>query len=273
MKHTTLFSSLLFLTLFGASCNDHLVDPATATCRLTEINGAFIDGLKSTFEYDANGRLIRQYRKFDGIAFDYKHTYDAQGLLSRSEFTNLDDAGKVVSENTETYTWVNGKLVQFNYDGAFKGVNNLTYNASGQLIGFTVETENDPANNSKWAYTYDNNGVLIRRLLTSLDGTEVIFEARLTYTTTEIIKTVFSLMPKSGMPVDPVLGRPWESSYPKNDGTISYFLPDSTGKLELFGQGTLKDMTFNQSGIATGWSYGDVTGDLTPVSFRVDGCQ
>ncbi|GAB3639579.1 hypothetical protein [Spirosoma arcticum] len=276
MKHTTLFFSLLLLTLFGASCNDHLVDPATATCRLTEINGAFIDGIKSTFEYDAAGRVSRQVRTFsDGVAFDYRHTYDAQGLLSESIIIDLDSAGRKTDEAFEKYVWTGGRITQYQweYQSGLKGVNNLTYNTSGQLIGFTTEYADYPADNAKWTYTFDNNGVVTRRLLTSMDGTVVIFEARLAYTTTEIIKTAFSLMPKAGQPVDPLLARPWESNYPKNNGTISYFLPDSTGKLELFGQGTLKDMTFNQSGIATGWSYGDVTGDLTPVSFRIDSCQ
>ncbi len=141
------------------------------------------------------------------------------------------------------------------------------------MIGFTYEY-NDPLNDGKWAYTYDANGVLTRRLLTTLDGADLIFEARLTYTTTEIIKTAFSLMPKAGQPVDLSLGRPWESNYPKNDGTIAYYFPDADGKPEVFSQGTLKDMTFNQSGIATSWSYGDIVGDLTsPVRFEVEGCQ
>ncbi|MCY7351364.1 MAG: hypothetical protein LH606_11970 [Cytophagaceae bacterium] len=81
-------------------------------------------------------------------------------------------------------------------------------------------------------------------------------------------------MSKAGQPVDLILSRPWETVYPKNDGTIAYYFPDANGQPELFAKGTLKDMTFNQSGIATGWSYGDVVGDLTtPVRFQIDGCQ
>ena len=276
MQNITKILTLLLLTLLGVSCNDHsVVDPTTANCRLTEINGAFIDGIKSTFEYDANGRVSRQVRKFDGIGFDYRHTYDAQGLLTQSIIIDLDSAGNKTNEALEKYIWTTGRITQFQwaYQSGFKGVNNLTYNASGQLIGLTAEYDGDPAGSVKWAYTYDNNGVVVRRLLTSLDGKDLIFEARLTYTTKEIVKTSFSLMAKAGQPVDPVLARPWETNYPKNDGVLAYYFPDANGQPELFAKGTLKDMTFNQSGIATGWSYGDVTGDLTsPVRFTVAGC-
>lgn len=269
----------LFISLFATACTDHDLDPSPVNCRLTEITGAYIDGTKSTFEYDADGRVSRQIRinGEDGAdgTFDYKHTYDASGRLIQSTIIELDEKGEVVAEGIETYTWENGHIIRFNYqdDTDYKGVNNLTYNASGQLIGFTFEY-NDPVNDSKWAYTYDANGVLTRRVLTSLDGTDLIFEARLTYTTTEIIKTAFSLMPKAGQPLDLSLGRPWETNYPKNDGTIAYYFPDADGKPEVFAQGTLKDMTFNQSGIATRWSYGDIVGDITtPVRFKIDGCQ
>lgn len=276
MRNVTQLLTLLLLTLLGVSCNDHsVVDPTTANCRLTEINGAFIDGIKSTFEYDANGRVSRQVRTFDDIGLDYRHTYDAQGLLTQSIIMNLDSAGKKTDEALEKYIWTNGRITQYQwaYQSGLKGVNNLTYDTAGQLIGYTTEVENDPTYDSKWTYTYDANGVVINRRLTSLDGKDLIFEARLTYTTNQIVKTAFSLMAKAGQPVDPVLTRPWESNYPKNDGVIAYYLPDANGQPELFAKGTLKDMTFNQSGIATGWSYGDVTGDLTPVTFRVDGCN
>jgi len=273
MKHTTLILSLLLLTLFGAGCGDQLVDPAT--CRLTEINGAFIDGIKSTFEYDANGRVSRQVRESGGLVFDYKHTYDAQGLLSESIIIDLDSAGNKVNEIREKYVWTNGRITQFQWADQFgsTGVNNLTYDPSGRLLGFTFEYNDSPADNAKWTYTYDNNGVVTRRLLTSLDGTSIIFEARLTYTTNQFVKTALSLMPKAGLPIDPLLSRPWESVYPKNDGTIAYYFPDANGQPEVFAKGTLKDMTLNQSGIATGWSYGDIMGDLTsPVRFQVTGC-
>jgi 5-hydroxyisourate hydrolase-like protein (transthyretin family) len=267
--------TLLLLTLLGVSCNDHaIVDPA-ARCQLTEIDGAFIDGLKSTFEYDANGRVSRMVRKFDNATYDYRFTYDTEGRLSRSVVDDLDSAGAKIATLNETYTWTNGRIARFNweYTTGEKGVNNLTYNAAGQLIGFTTEyIPADPALDTKWAYTYDTNGVLVNRLITSLDGQTTLFEAKLSYTTNQIIKTAFSLLPQAGLPVDPVLARQWEANYPKNDGVLSYYLPDSTGKLELFAQGTLNNMIFNQSGIATGWSYGNVTGDLTPVSFRVTGC-
>jgi YD repeat-containing protein len=275
MQNVTKILTLLLLTLLGVSCNDHqAVDPAAATCRLTEINGAYFDGLKSTFEYDANGRVSRQVRQFDKLTFEYKHTYDASGRLSESIIIDFDSTGKKGDEALEKYIWINGRITQFQwaYQSGLKGVNNLTYDAQGRLIGFTTETENDPTYDSKWTYTYDDNGVVTRRLLTSLDGTEGIFEARLTYTTKEIVKTAFSLMPKAGQPVDPLLARPWESNYPKNDGVLAYYEPDANGKMEVFAKGTIKNMTFNQSGIATGWSYGDVVGDFTPVTFRVDGC-
>jgi YD repeat-containing protein len=212
--------------------------------------------------------------KFDGIALEYKHTYDAQGRLSESIIIDFDSTGKKGDEALEKYIWTNGRITQFRweYQSGFKGINNLTYDAQGRLIGFTTENDDSPADNIKWAYTYDANGVLIRRLLTSFDGTSVIFEARLTYTTKEIVKTAFSLMPKAGQPVDPLLARPWESNYPKNDGVLSYSLADADGKLELLAKGTIKNMTFNQSGLVTGWSYGDVTGDLTPISFQIAGC-
>lgn len=274
MKCTTLILSLLLLTLFGAGCSDHLVDPATATCRLTEINGAFIDGIKSTFEYDANGRVSRQVRLFDDVGFDYQHTYDASGLLIQSIITDLDSAGRKIDEILEKYVWTNGRITQFQWasQSGLKGVNDLTYNAHGQLIGFTIEYNDYPADNAKWTYTYDNNGVLTRRLLTTFTG-DLIFEARLTYTTNEFVKTALSLMPKAGLPVDPLLSRPWESVYPKNDGTIAYYFPGANGQPEVFAQGTLTDMTVNQSGIATSWSYRGIVGELTsPVQFRVTGC-
>lgn len=193
MKHIS-----LLLTLPGAGCTDHpVLDPLTANCRLTEINGVFINGIKTTFEYNANGRVNRMVRKFD----------DQFGVIT--------------------------------YD---------------------------------YRFTHDANGVLINRLISSMDGQDKFFEAKLTYNGGSIRKTAFSLMPQAGLPVDPILARQWESVYPENGAVLSYYEADPTGTLQLFAQGTIKDMTVNQSGGITGWSYGDVTGDLTPVKFTVTGC-
>ncbi len=269
------------LTLLGASCTDHsIVDPLRANCRLTEINGAFIDGVKTTFEYDANGRVSRMVRRFDdqfGILTSDQHfTYNASGQLDKTVGNELDDAGTIIRSLNETYTRTNGRITRFNweYNDGTKGMNNLTYNAAGQLIGFTFESiPADPTTDAKWTYTYDTNGVLINRLVGSMDGQDKFFEAKLTYSGGVIRKTAFSLIPQAGLPIDPTLSRQWEAVYPGNGAVLSYYEADATGTLQLFAQGTIKDMTVNQSGIITGWSYGNVTGDLTPVRFTVMGCQ
>jgi 5-hydroxyisourate hydrolase-like protein (transthyretin family) len=279
MKMLSRLLLFVLLALFGAACADHaLVNPAT-TCRLTEINGASIDGVKTTFTYDANGRVSRMVRQFDdqfGVyGYDYRFSYDASGRLEKSVSDVLDDTGSIAATLNETYTWTNGRITRFNweYTTGEKGVNNLTYNAAGQLIGFTFESmPADPVADGKWTYTYDANGVLINRLVTSLDGQDKLFEAKLTYTGGVTRKTAFSLMAQTGLPVDPILARPWESVYPGNGAVLSYSEADASGTLQLFAQGTIKDMMVNQSGIITGWNYEKVTGDLTPVKFMLTGC-
>ncbi len=169
MKHVGLLLTLFLLTLLGTGCTDHpVLDPLTANCRLTEINGAFIDGVKTTFEYNANGRVSRMVRKFDDqfivVTYDYRFTYDASGQLTQSVFDVLDDTGAIVKTANETYTYTNGRISRFNFEDTMgeKGVNNLTYNAAGQLIGFTYESVPvNPATDAKWTYTYDANGALI----------------------------------------------------------------------------------------------------------------
>lgn len=281
MKMLSRLLLFVLLALFGAACADHaLVNPAT-TCRLTEIDGAFIDGVKTTFEYDASGRASRMTRKFDDqfgvVTLDYRFTYDASGRLEKTVGDELDDAGAILRTLNETYTWTNGHITRFTWENSdgLKGVNNLTYNAAGQLIGFTYESSPaDPATDAKWTYTYDANGVLINRLVSSMDGQDKFFEAKLTYSGGVIRKTAFSLLPQAGLPVDPILARQWEAVYPGNGAVLSYYEADTTGTLQLFAQGTIKDMTVNQSGIITGWSYEKITGDLpAPVRFTVTGCN
>jgi YD repeat-containing protein len=268
---TSFFSLILIATAF--SCKEKTeIDPVANTCRMTGYTAPI--NSKSTFDYDANGRIIHENRQvdddIDGIILgDYTYTYDGSGKLTKNTY-KISVGGKLLFDDTDTYTWENGKIIKSTYKD---GVNNIKYNAKGQMIEYTFESTTDPTTNAKWTYKYDANDVLVDRIITSMDGKDVYFQFKLNYTSKEIVKTPLSYMAKVGLPFDFFYTRDWEVNIPKTDGTYEYYYPDADGKLVLKLKDTFKEIKLDSKGIVSQLVTTNLKGVTQTTNYQVSNCQ
>jgi YD repeat-containing protein len=268
---TSFFSLILIATAF--SCKDKTnTDPVVDTCRMVGYTAPI--NSKSTFDYDANGRIIHEVRKvdndLDGKAIgDYTYTYDANGKLTKNTYKITVD-GNLLYDDTDTYTWENNKIIKATYTD---GINNIKYNAKGQMVEYTFESKNDPTTNAKWTYKYDANDVLIDRILTSMDGKDAYFQFKLIYTSKEIVKTPLSYMARVGLPFDFFYSREWEVNNPKTDGTYEYYYPDADGKLVLKLKDTFKEIKLDSKGVVSQLITTNLKGETQSTNYQVSNCQ
>ena len=247
-------------------------DPAADACRMVGYTAP--NNSKSTFDYDANGRIIHEIRNVDDdidgiVSSDFIYTYDASGKLTKSTYKILVN-GNLVYENSDTYTWESGKIIKSTYKD---GENNIKYNAKGQMIEYTFETKADPTSNSKWTYRYDSNNVLVQRTISSIDGKDVYFEFKLNYTSKEIVKTPLTYMAKVGLPFDVFYTRDWEVNIPKTDGTWEYYYPDADGKLALKLKDTFKEIKLDSKGVVSQLVTTNLKGVTQTTNYQVGNCQ
>lgn len=259
----------LFLMANLLSCKDK-VEP-NDTCRL--LGYTYWNGNQKKFEYDANGRVVRQLIKTDDnldgkVDGEYKYSYDAAGKLSSATYKVNANGG--LYEDTDIFTWKDGKIVKATYTD---GENNIKYNSKGQMIEYTFESKTDPSTDAKWTYTYDNNDVLVKRTISSMDGKDVYFEFRLNYKSKEIVKTPYVYMPKVGLPYDIYYARQWEENIPKTDGTYEYYFPDANGKLELALQDTFKEIKLDSKGLVSQLITTNLEGKTQIWNYEIGNCQ
>jgi hypothetical protein len=268
---TSILSLILMATAF--SCDKKTdIEPLADTCRMTGYTAPI--NSKSVFDYDANGRIIHENRQvnddIDGIVLgDYTYTYDGSGKLTKNTY-KISVSGKLLFDDTDTYTWENGKIIKSTYKD---GVNNIKYNAKGQMIEYTFESTTDPTTNAKWTYKYDANDVLIDRIITSMDGKDVFFQFKLTYTSKEIVKTPLSYMAKVGLPFDFFYTRDWEVNIPKTDGTWEYYYPDADGKLVLKLKDTFKEIKLDSKGVVSQLITTNLKGETQIINYQIGNCQ
>lgn len=266
---STLFCLLLLSLL---ACQDHKIDPTTSdTCKLSAIDRG--NGNKHTYTYDVQGRITQMTREFDGTGsgtisrYVYVFTFDGAGLLTKSTIT-LD--GKPYG--TETYTATNGRISKATYanvDGS-KGSNSITYNAAGQITGFTYET-GDPAADGKQYFEYNTDGVMTKRGFADLQGT-VFFEIRL-----KPVGNVTSpeqLLTKHGLPYDVLTGFSWSIAEGGVGSTDEVFvLDDKTGKLVSVGSDKTTALKTNAKGYLTEITSVDDTNATSTGKFTLTDCN
>lgn len=268
---TSILSLILLATTF--SCEKKTdINPVSDTCRMVGYTAPI--NSKSTFDYDANGRIIHENRQIDddidGIVLgDYTYTYDGNGKLAKNTY-KISAGGKLVFDDTDSYIWESGKIIKSTYKD---GENNIKYNAKGQMIEYTFESTTDPTTNSKWTYKYDANDVLVDRVVSSMDGKDVFFQFKLTYTSKEIVKTPLTYMAKVGLPFDFFYTRDWESNIPKTDGTWEYYYPDADGKLVLKLKDTFKEIKLDSKGVVSQLITTNLKGETQTTSYQVGNCE
>lgn len=270
-----LITSILSLILgaTASSCDKKTeVNPVVDTCRMMGYTAPI--NSKSTFDYDANGRVNHEIRQVDDdidgiISSDYTYTYDGSGKLTKNTY-KIWVNGKLAFDDTDTYSWENGKIIKSTYKD---GVNNIKYNSKGQMIEYTFESTTDPTTNAKWTYKYDANDVLVNRIISSMDGKEVYLQFKLNYTSKEIVKTPLNYMAKAGLPFDFFYTRDWETNIPKTDGTWEYYSPDADGNLVLKLKDTFKEIKLDGKGIVSQLITTNLKGETQTLNYQVNNCQ
>ncbi len=118
-----------------------------------------------TFAYDALGRLMEQtFRSTDGSgAWHREYAYDAAG---RRALERSDSDGDGTWDSITAWTYrednqLSAQRVDTNANGIFDAVVTYQYDAQGRIVGL-VQESGDPLVISVWVLEYDANGDLIR---------------------------------------------------------------------------------------------------------------
>ena len=118
---------------------------------------------ESTYEYDANGNLIREVEHLGDEEYATTYTYNAAGLLIKKEYTEY---GEIFSAEEYTYD-ANGRLTKtsFFYDGELVGETVPTYDENGNKTEETetyfAADEDDVDSVTRYVYTYDADGCML----------------------------------------------------------------------------------------------------------------
>ncbi len=260
MNKQPIFRSFLALALLlGVVWSCKKDDPAPDTCKLSALDRG--DGNKHNYTYDAKGKITTMSRELDGSGsgktakYVYTFTYDAAGLLTKSVWT-LD--GK--ADGSETYTYTNGKISKttFVYASGDKGVNNIKYNAAGQITEFTIEygTPDD----GKQYFEYDANGIMVKSGYSDLKNYkyfEYVVKA------VGVAKSPEQLLANYGLPYDVLVGNPWTTNIGGEGSTYEIFYDDGGGKLVSDGTGKTTAIKTNTKGYITEVSELDNTTKTT----------
>lgn len=201
----------------------------TDTCRLKTIDRG--NGNKHTYTYDANDRITTMTREFDGNGsgaiskFVYVFTYDASGLLSKSDIT-LDG----VAYGTETYNYSNGKITKATWNNAdgTKGVNNIKLNAAGNILEFSYEPDDKSYHDVQY-FEYDANGITTKRGVKDATSGFVYFEYREKPNGME--KSTEQYLKAKGLPYDLLTGFSWTANMGGEGSTGEVFIPNDDGVL------------------------------------------
>ena len=270
MKTQPVFRSLIALFLLGVLWSCKKDDPAPAdTCKVSAIDRG--NGNRHSYTYDANGKIATMSREFDGTGSGkisklvYTFTYDAAGLLTKSVWT-LD--GK--ANGSETYVYTSGKISKatYAYANGSKGVNNIKYNAAGQMTEFTIET--GTADDAKQYFEYDANGIMVKSGYSDLKNYKY-FEY--VVKPVGVAKSPEQLLANYGLPYDVLVGNPWASNIGGEGSTYEIFYDDD-GKLVSDGTGKTTAVKTNTKGYVTEISDLDNTTKTTTTGkFTLTDCN
>jgi hypothetical protein len=244
---------LLFaMSLFISSCQKDEVIPQD-TCLLSSIDRG--NGNKHTYTYDANNRVSIMAREFDGNGsgkiskFLYIFTYDAAGLLIKSTWT-LDGA----KDGEETYSYANGKVtkVTFTYANGSKGVNNIKYDGSSNMVEFSIEPEDKSYHDLQY-FEYDSNNIMIKRGIKDAISGDIYFESK--NKIVNIAKSPEQYLKSKGLPFDVLTGMPWSINWGGEGSSSETFFMDEKGALVSDGIELIGPVKTNAKGFVTEITY------------------
>jgi antitoxin component YwqK of YwqJK toxin-antitoxin module len=266
MKIPYKFLSFIIL-LFVFSCKTKDITPP---CKLSVIDRA--NNNKHTYTYGTDGKINQMIREFDGngsgkiSTYIFTFTYDAAGLLSKSTWILNGKA-----DGSETYSYTNGKVtkVSFVYTDGTKGINNIKYDASGNITEFTYEF-GDPNIDGKAYYEYDANNIMIKRGYADLSGNkyfEVIIKP------TGVAKSPEQLLNNYGLPYDVLTGFSYAKAVGKEGTIYESFSADNNGKLVSDGKGKTTATKTNASGYIIEHTTTDDTNNSNTEKFILIDCN
>ena len=120
-------------------------------------------GSKITRTYDEKGNLLTEfYKSNDGLAgYGSAFTYDEQG--NKLTYKAYDNSGKVVGTEEYTYNEANQLVFQKNRNDDTDPVDSAyTYNENGLLIKKVDTYPKNPEYEFHFVYSYDENGNLVK---------------------------------------------------------------------------------------------------------------
>ena len=173
--------------------------------------------------------------------------------------------------STETYTYFYSQISKVTYvnaDGS-KGINNIKYNAAGQITEFTYET-GDPNADGKQYFEYDANGIISKRGFADLQGNkyfEVVIKP------VGIAKSPEQLLANNGLPFDLLSGFSWQVAE-GNTGTVyETFFADQDGKLVLDSKEKVTAVNTSSQGFITESTSVDDAGKSSTQRFTLTDCN
>ena len=204
-------------------------------------------------------------REYGGVSYIYTFSYNAAGLLTKSVSTLDGDA-----YGSETYTYTSGKISKttYVYANGEKGVNNIKYNAAGQITEFTIES--GTPDDVKQYFEYDANGIMVKNGVSDLKNYK-FFEV--VYKPAGVAKSPEQLLAKYGLPYDVLVGLPWTASTGGEGSTYEFFFEDK-GKLVSGITGKITAIKANTKGYITEMSDIDNRTKATLISkFTMTDCN
>ena len=127
------------------------------------------DGLHAlyTFEYDSEGRLIVQNYEDDDFQYEYRITYDENGIIIKEDQSY---GGETYTCNTEYELDENGRVSKktSTYPNNAQEHVEYTYDEKGNEIQIVYTDYN--GSKTTYDYTYDNYGNVIEEVCTDPDG-------------------------------------------------------------------------------------------------------
>ena len=250
------------IALLVGACKHN--DPAPDTCKLSTSPGI------KTLTYDSSGRVATLTTEgYDGTTTALvisTFSYDATGKLTKTVYTAVD--GKPISD--ETYTYTDGRITRASFSGPNSptGINNLSYDAGGHLVRYTVEVGGQVLYAQTYAYNAD--GVITEQALVSSQG-DVL--GRTVIKPVGSVKSPEQLLVSKGVPYVLPTGTPLATAEGGVGTVTEFYSADASGKLALVGSQTVSAVKTNAQGYLTEYTTTDADGkNPTTLTYTLSDC-
>lgn len=249
MKKLLLYGSIALLV---GACKDHSNNPAPDTCKLSASPGI------KNLTYDNSGRVVTLTTEgYDGTTTALvlsTFSYDDTGKLTKTAYTTVD--GKPISD--ETYTYTDGRITRTGFSGPNSptGINNLSYDAAGHLVRYTVEVGGQVQYAQTYAYNAD--GVITEQAVVSSQG-DVL--SRTVNKPVGSVKSPEQLLVSKGVPYLLPTGTPLSVAEGGVGTVTEFYTADTSGKLVLSGSQRVLAVKTNAQGYLTEYTTTDGDGN------------